>query len=160
MSGDRGTRPVRVSAGASWASGSLDEDIPFDLEAGYLYELDDADTGSHGGFVQGQTRVAGGPYWRALAGLRTEMIHDQTWAAGASARLDLELFGAGSGSAPIDDPCVSGIVGARGQTAVGTYVEAGYRHYPGEHVAMVTAGLSFRIPTLVAAGFVLPLPGC
>jgi len=160
ISGEHENRPVRMSAGVSWASGSLDEDIPFDVSSGYLYELAESGAGAHGAFLQGQTRVGGGRYWRALAGLRTETIYDQAWAGGVGMRFDLELFGVGSGTAPLEDDCLSGIIGARGQTAIGTYVEAGYRHYPGEHVAMVTAGLSIRIPTLLAAGFVLPLPGC
>ena len=160
MTSKRPNSPLRVSAGPSWASASLQRNIPFDLTGGFVYELSETGRDAHGAFVEGTTRIAGEGSWRALAGMRSEMLHDSTWAGGVSARLSLEVFTAGHGSAPIDDTCVAGVIGARGQTALGTYVETGYRRYPNEHVATVTAGISVRIPAIVSAGLIIPLSGC
>jgi hypothetical protein len=143
----------RVAAGAH--SGSLPRraDVPFDLGAGYIYE-DAAAEPQHGSYIE-----LGRPIWRSgntrvLAAGRVEMFWNSIGATGTtragSVRLALERR-LGHLAGGVSDSNGGGA--AFGILAPGLFLEAGARQLePGEVTGTVVAGISLRLPLLVAAG--------
>ena len=143
----------RIAAGAHSASMPARRDVPFDLGAGYIYE-DAGDEPQHGSYIE-----LGRPLWRrgdtrALAAARVEVfwnsIGDSGTLRAGSLRLALEhrLGHIGGGVSDRDGGgAVFGIL------APGLYLEAGARQLePGTVTGTVVAGISLRLPLIVAAG--------
>lgn len=155
---------LRVSAGTHWASGDLGRARSLDLGGGYVYErafarASDAN-GSHGGYLELQTRMASGRSWRAWVGLRGELLGGERSFGGAAARVSWELTAPAYGATPFEDRCAFGVAGAYGRIGVGFYAEGGYRQYAEDQAVTVTAGLSIRLPAVGMFALILPIPGC
>jgi hypothetical protein len=142
-----------VAAGAHSASLPKRVDVPFDLGAGYIYE----DTGAepqHGSYIE-----LGRPLWRwgstrALAAARLEVfwnaIGDTGTLRAGSLRLALERR-LGHVAGGVSDRNGGGA--AFGILAPGLFLEAGARQLElGEVTGTVVAGISLRLPLLIAAG--------
>ncbi len=155
---------LRVSAGAHWASGDLGRARSLDLGGGYVYERahdrPSYDNGSHGGYLELQTRMASGRSWRAWVGLRGELLGGERSFGGAAARVSWELTAPTYGATPFEGRCASGILGFYGRAGIGFYAESGYRQYAQDQAVTVTAGLSIRLPAVALFALFLPLPGC
>lgn len=102
-------------------------------------------------------RVAAGPSHRAWLGFRGQALWsglEQHPDLGIGARLSWELYSIGSGAGGFSDRCGGGVGVAAGTTAVGGYVEAGYRVSPDGVAELVsTAGVSIRLPFLAGVAF-------
>ena len=155
---------LRVSAGAHWASGDLDRARSLDFGGGYVYERAFArasyDNGSHGGYLELQTRIASGSTWRAWVGLRGELLGGERSFGGAAARVSWELTKPAYGATPLEGRCAVGVAGFYGRPGIGFYAESGYRQYADDQAVTVTAGLSIRLPAVAVFALVLPIPGC
>jgi hypothetical protein len=173
---------VRFSTGAHWAS-STAPDPTIDVGVGYVAERTEeapailppagdtepvlasgpvatADEArfAHGSYLDVARRILAGRHHRAWVSLRGQAL----WSSGrqgapdlgVAARLSWELHGVGSGAGSFTTRCGGGFGVAAGRTAVGGYVETGYRVSP-EGIAELTstAGLSFRLPFIAGMAF-------
>jgi hypothetical protein len=142
----------RVAAGGHSASAPARVDLPFDLGAGYVYEVVGDGGGQHGSYVE-----LAGLLWRrgrarAFLGGRGEIFWNEagpgSTSRAASARLSIERV-AGHVAGGLSDRKTA--IGAYGLFAGGVFLEAGVRDLWRDGAATsVLAGLYVRLPMVAA----------
>jgi hypothetical protein len=177
--GREGVGGIKVATGTHLASAKL-KNPDYDVGAGYVFERVavrppagvegaiarqdgppepvDHHRDAHGAYLDIARRVAGGHLHRTWLGLRSEVLfpagRSDVAEVGVAARLAWELFGVGEGAGGYSDACGGGFGLASGTTAVGGYLETGYRvSSEGSAVMTTTAGLSFRMPFVAGMGW-------
>jgi hypothetical protein len=163
---------TRVSSGMHWASGTRSRNVPFDIGAGAVYEHraaaanevpksvgQPASAAEHtvGGYIEAASRLSASGVTRSWIGGRAELLRHTgsgESTASLSARLSWEVYGGGTSAGA--DGGGSGFAAylAGGTIGIGPYLETGVRRASVGHTEMlVTAGLSVRLPAIVAFGF-------
>lgn len=159
---------LHLLAGLHWASLSSDPRTPIDVGIGYVQDqlslpaptpagtitrksvqpgASSAPLVIHGAYLEVAPRVFGGEHQRAFVGLRVAYLSADLaggWVhgVGATARASYELFASGRGGG-------SGFA-ASGAFAIGVFVEAGVRDLAGVAGFSSSAGLSVRVPLMIA----------
>jgi hypothetical protein len=150
---------LQAAVGTHLASGTLREDQPFDVGAGYLLAYN-ADASSQGVYVDGAMFVERSRRVRTSLGGRGELLWTPMGKAlGAKLRVDHELFGSGSQDFHGSDRCGVSTGTHIGTAGVGVFAEAGPQWLPGGELSWTAAaGVTLRLPTTV--GVVIGIPGC
>ena len=133
----------------------------FDVGVGYVVDKDAHGLRDQGLYGEASWFFFRREHVRMSAGARGEMLFsgDRT-GTGLYARVSSEVFTVGSGSGVSDDDrCSSNAMAWYGVPGTALYAEAGAQHLPdGREAAVVTAGLSLRLPAV--AGLLMIVPGC
>lgn len=170
---------IRMSTGAHYASGTLNEEQDYDIGIGYVYERVDESAGditSKSAMDAAGPRTSQGAYvsvarlmannlrenHRTWLGVKAEYLHASEADGGDSisvlARGTWEIFGAGEGGGGYSEDCGGGAGYAYGTTALGLFLEGGARRsLDNEASFAATAGVSVRLPFLF--GFAYNLCG-
>jgi hypothetical protein len=145
----------RLGAGVHAASAVADRELPFDVGAGYIATgpfTSGEKPVSHGAYVQGGPRIAGGRTWRAFAEGRAEYYfapRAPDIAYAGLVRLSVEAFVPVSFE-PVSSESSDGsfYIGlAYGSLAIGPYVEGGYQRLVLDAgLPVLSAGLHIRVP--------------
>lgn len=175
------TTGFRFATGAHLASGQTRRDAKIDVGAGYVFErigapvspemdgaaghygspevIDHVD--AHGAYVDVAHALQSSHSHRSWIGARGEtMVQDAQGGRrvvnGTYARLSWEIYSTGSAAGGGSDPKTVAAGFAYGATALGMYLESGYRFVEDERPAFVAmGGLSLRLPVFggFAVGF-------
>lgn len=163
----------RVSSGMHWASGTRSRNVPFDIGAGAVYERRAAGQEIQsvpksasqpaavehtvGGYIEAASRLSASGVTRSWIGGRAELLRHLASGestASLSARMSWEVYGGGTSAGAEGSGNGFAAYLAGGTIGIGPYLEAGVRRASaGRTEMLVTAGVSLRLPAIVALGF-------
>ena len=165
---------LRVSTGVHWASGTRSRKVPFDVGTGVVYERAAAAADTKpvvdksavsqaaprerrfGGYIEAASRLSASGTARSWLGGRAELLRNSAGGdpiMNLTARLSWEVYGGGvsAGAEGASNGFIAYVAG--GTVGVGSYVEAGLQSaLGGDKEFLVTAGLSLRLPAILAVG--------
>lgn len=149
----QGATGSRIDLGTSLGSLIPAKDMPFDVGAGFLFDMltkpdGYMDASGRGKYVDAGAVVHRWGFARLLAGARYEKYSSGTFVHATKARVDLEILGRADSSFSGADSDGGAFGGTYGNAGIGVYAEAGPAWNDDGVGWTATVGLSLRLPAL------------